>query len=95
MLLAVRDGGKDRFGLPMSVPHVGGRYIVTGTYEMPYGLGCTLLGMDPSPYRGYILHKRSKKDPRGVWFFVEVDPAEDYLKAQEIFEREQTKDKLE
>jgi hypothetical protein len=59
-------------GLPLDWPVAGRRYIVVDTYEMPYGLGCTLEGMDHAPYRGYFLHRRGKGKLSG-WWFKEVD----------------------
>ena len=72
-MIAVKDGAHDQYGLPLQRPVAGAQYKVTGTYEMPYGLGCTLEGMNPWPYRGYILHKRSKKNPDGIWYFQEIE----------------------
>lgn len=72
VVIAILDGGHDASGLPVQRPRAGEQYKVIDTYEMPYGLGCTLEGMEPAPYRGYILHRRSKKNPDGVWYFEEV-----------------------
>lgn len=73
VVIAIRDGGRGPDGMPETVPLTGRQYMVTETYEMPYGLGCCLKGMDPAPYRGYMLHRRSKKNPDGVWYFQEVE----------------------
>lgn len=86
VVVATRDGGRDREGLPIDVPRAGHRYIVVDTYETPYGLGVELENMDPFPYRGYILHRRSKKAKPGGdkgWYFKEVDLTEQILQAAE------------
>lgn len=72
LVVALKDGGHDAMGLPTERPIAGHVYVINDTYEMPYGLGCTLVGMDPAPYRGYILHRRSKRNPEGTWYFQEV-----------------------
>lgn len=82
VVVATRDGGRDPDGLPLDIPRAGHRYIVVDTYEMPYGLGCTLEGMDHFPYRGYYLHRRGKGKSSG-WYFKEVDMAEEILQAAE------------
>lgn len=51
-------------------------YRITGTYEMPYGLGCTLLGLNPWPYAGYFLHRRGKGTMSG-WYFEPLKEADD------------------
>lgn len=75
---AVRDGGHDASGLPFQRPVAGKLYRITGIYEMRYGLGCTLQGMNPAPYRGYFLYV-SPGIMRGVhpgWYFKKVDVAD-------------------
>lgn len=54
-VVAIRNGGKDRRGRPHDRPVKGEVYRITGIYRMSYGLGCTLEGLDPSPYRGFFL----------------------------------------
>lgn len=80
VVVALKKGGRDIYGRPAQVPEPGKRYTVIETYEMGYGLGCTLEGMDPSPYRGYVLFRaKGKKQPGGkvardgTWLFAEVD----------------------
>lgn len=75
VVVAIRDGGHDREGLPIMRPVAGKTYRVVETYEMKYGLGCTLAGMDPWPYRGYFLHVRGKSGRAG-WYFAKLDVAD-------------------
>lgn len=56
LVVATRNGGKDKQGFPRQRPVKGKIYRITGMYEMKYGIGCTLEGMDPAPYRGYFFY---------------------------------------
>lgn len=75
VVVATRDGGHDREGLPFMRPSAGKTYRITSIYAMNYGLGCTLAGMDPRPYRGYFLHVRGKSGRAG-WYFAKLDVAD-------------------
>jgi hypothetical protein len=77
VVVAVRDGGYDTAGRPVQRPERGKTYRIESVYEMRYGLGCTLVGMDPSPYRGYFLHvrKRSRSFEAG-WYFERIESAD-------------------
>lgn len=64
---------------PIMRPHVGKIYTITSIYRANYGLGCTLEGLDPSPFRGYLLHVR-KPWRRGMeegWYFRKVEAADE------------------
>lgn len=76
-VVAIRNGGYDRHGLPVQRPMAGKVYRVTGIYEMAYGLGCTLEGMDPRPYKGYFLLVRPGYGARSGWYFKKVERASD------------------
>lgn len=67
-VVALLDGGTDRRGCPYDRPRRGQIYRITGIYEMRYGLGCTLEGMDPRPYRGYFLFVKRQ----GQWYFRKI-----------------------
>lgn len=73
---ALRDGGHDKKGQPVQRPVKGRRYMVLSTYEMRYGLGCTLVGLNPQPYLGYFLHVAHGPRNRLGWYFREVPPEE-------------------
>lgn len=60
-VIAVQAGGRDPNGIPFQCPEVGKIYRVTGIYQTKYGYGCELDGMDPGPYRGYLLYVRDDK----------------------------------
>lgn len=77
---ALRHGGHDSQGRPAQRPVAGRRYIVVETYEMKYGLGCALEGMDPSPYLGYFLFIKGN-GKRAGWYFKEIDIADDIITA--------------
>lgn len=71
---AVMKGGRDKRGFPIQCPMVGRVYRVKSIYEMDYGLGCTLHGMDPSPFKGYLLFvidgfQRRGFRPQAGWYF--------------------------
>jgi len=73
-MAALHDGGRDPDGLPVQAPVAGQRYKLTGIYRAPYGLGCTLLNMDPYPYRGYFLFITKnqwvrQRNLRPGWYF--------------------------
>lgn len=67
-VVALKDGDRCPQGLPLVVPLKGEHYTITSIYEMPYGLGCTLEGMNHAPYRGYFLYRD------GEWYFEKVNP---------------------
>lgn len=78
---ATMEGGRDRRGLPIQVPMIGRIYRIKSIYEMKYGLGCTLHGMDASPYKGYLLfvidgYARAGFRPQPGWYFrkAKADP---------------------
>lgn len=64
LVVALKDGGHDAMGLPIARPIAGHVYVVGETYEMPYGLGCTLVGMDAAPYRGLHSPPPKQEEPR-------------------------------
>lgn len=69
IVVATRDGGHDKDGLPRERPTAGKTYRITSIYEMSYGLDCTLEGLDPRPYRGYFLRvDNGPKHNRGEYF---------------------------
>jgi hypothetical protein len=74
MVVATRDGGHDRQGLPIERPRAGKMYRISSIYEMAYGLGCTLEGLDPRPYKGYFLHVNKGKN--AGWYFKPVEVAD-------------------
>lgn len=77
MVVATKNGGHDQYGMPMQRPEVGKLYRVTSVYEMRYGLGCTLRGMDPFPYRGYFLYvKRPSRTIEAGWYFKPLEAAD-------------------
>jgi hypothetical protein len=59
-----------------NIPVFGRKYVVTGVYRMKYGLGCTLEGLDPNPYRGYLLfvHDPFAKNVARGWYYAKVEP---------------------
>lgn len=79
-----RRPGMDDHGRPAIQPVVGQVYVVTGLYQMFYGYGCTLEGLDPKPYRGYILkmiNNKNMPDMELGWYFEKVVPAMDQLRS--------------
>lgn len=52
----VKPAEKSEDGLPSKVPEVGKIYRITGVYLCRYGLGCTLEGLDPYPFRGFCFY---------------------------------------
>lgn len=76
LVVAVKRGGQDRSGLPEIVPQVGMLYRITAIYRMRYGYGCRLEGMDPRPYKGYLLWVTPKHigplEPG--WYFRKAEP---------------------
>lgn len=83
-VVAMRDGGADRRGRPYQRPVKGQRYRVTGVYEMAYGLGCTLEGMDHQPYRGYLLFvKNGSKRFQEGWYFRKLVKDEEPASVEE------------
>lgn len=76
LVVAVRDGGHDKYGFPRERPLAGRVYRVTSVYSMSYGLGCTLEGMDPFPYRGYFLYVENAPRTRRGWYFKRMEPAD-------------------
>ena len=71
LVLAIRDGDRCPLGLPLVVPKAGMLYICTGVYDEWYGLGCTIDGLSPKPYKGYFLNRF------GTVYFKKVLPIED------------------
>ena len=71
--------GMDDHGRPFEQPVVGEIYTVTSIYRINYGLGCTLEGLNPKPYRGYILcmqnNRRFPDMPLG-WYFKKLVPVD-------------------
>lgn len=82
-VVAVKDPGLDELGQPWSRPTKGKIYVITGIYQARYGLGCTLKGLDPSPFRGYLLHVRKpwRRDMEAGWYFRKVEPADEEFTA--------------
>lgn len=81
-VVACRDGGTDRNGLPLSRPVVGRIYRITSIYEMAYGLGCTVAGLDPAPYRGYLLYvKPGRRNLAEGWYFSKLAVADEEFTA--------------
>lgn len=62
---------------PGNIPVFGQKYLITGIYKMKYGLGCTLEGLNPRPYRGYLLfvHEPFAKNIARGWYYAKVEPA--------------------
>lgn len=80
---AIKDGGRDANGLPRARPMAGRFYRITSIYEMRYGLGCTLAGMDAAPYRGYFLFVKPRtirNQPHG-WYFRPIEKADEEFTA--------------
>lgn len=70
VVVATRNGGHDARGLPAQRPVKGQTYRITDIYEMRYGLGCELEGLDPRPYNGYFLYVESRvRGPKRGWYF--------------------------
>jgi hypothetical protein len=74
---AIKNGGFDATGYPRQRPQIGHYYRITSIYNMSYGLGCTLVGMNPAPYRGYFLYVKPGKlrAPAG-WYFRPIEKAD-------------------
>lgn len=92
IVVATRKGSQDARGLPANIPAKGKTYRVKRVYPMPYGLGCEIEGLNPFPYRGFLLYvspsrasKWKKIGPDG-WFFEKVEKADDEF-AQSIARR--------
>ena len=76
---AVMDGGRDRHGLPIQYPVTGRIYKVRSIYEMRYGLGCTLYGMNPRPYKGYLLFVLPEsKFAKTGWYFRKAEADDEF-----------------
>lgn len=75
LVVATKNGGQDEIGQPVERPYRGQLYRITEIYEMNYGLGCRLEGLDPYPYKGYFLCRRNKRGEE-VWYFrhAEAEP---------------------
>lgn len=90
LVVATRSGGQDEIGQPVERPYKGRLYRITDIYEMNYGLGCRLEGLDPYPYKGYFLCRRNKRGEE-VWYFrhAEADEpvAERKVTLKELLER--------
>jgi len=76
IVTATRNGGRDKQGRPTQRPLAGRTYRVTSIYQMDYGLGCTLRGMEPWPYRGYFLYVAEGCGRLSGWYFSKVEPAD-------------------
>ncbi len=93
IVVVTRNGSQDAEGLPRSIPIEGKTYRIKHVYPMPYGLGCEISGLNPWPYRGFLLYvspSRSKKwkniGPEG-WFFAKVEKADEGF-MESIFSKE-------
>lgn len=89
---AIREGGRDSRGLPRQVPMIGRVYRVTSVYEMAYGLGCTLQGMNATPYNGYLLYviagyRRRGFQPESGWYFRKAAADEGFQELMEIIKQ--------
>ena len=64
----------DTSSRPEARPQLGEVYTVTGTYSADYGQGCTLEGLDPFPYAGYVLYATPFNSLyiAGGWYFEPV-----------------------
>lgn len=81
MVVATKNGGHDSSGMPYERPIAGRAYRVLGVYQMRYGLGCRLEGMDPWPYKGYFLYVhpryvRSRMRAEPGWYFTRLEKAD-------------------
>jgi len=54
-VVCVQPAGVDDNCEPQIRPVVGEVYTVTSVYRAFYGLGCQLEGLNPRPYKGYLL----------------------------------------
>lgn len=57
-------------------PEIGEVYTITSIYEQFYGIGCTLEGMDPFPFKGYLLFvdRPFALDMARGWYFRKLEP---------------------
>jgi hypothetical protein len=55
LVIALRDGKRSPSGFPVVIPKKGQLYRCTGVYTQWYGLGCTLEGLNPKPWKGFFL----------------------------------------
>jgi hypothetical protein len=76
LVVALLDGKRSPHGFPVVTPKAGHFYIVTSIYEEWYGLGCTLDGLNPKPYRGFFLVSM------GVHYFKKVEPVQEEVELQ-------------
>lgn len=76
LVVAIKRGGQDSQGLPDIVPQVGMLYRITSIYRMRYGYGCTLEGLDPRPYKGFLLWVSGRHigPLKQGWYFRKVTP---------------------
>jgi hypothetical protein len=70
---ATRAPELDPDGLPRQHPVVGQTYVLTSIYLTPYGCGCTLAGLDASPYAGYILRRNNNLTGKHRTYFELVE----------------------
>lgn len=85
---AIRDGGVDRNYLPEIIPEKSKLYRVTSVYDAKYGLGCTLKGLDPRPYKGYLLFVLPGiKFAEPGWYFRKVDAEIDFVNLMNVIKR--------
>lgn len=71
----VRPAGVDDNLEPAIRPVLGEVYTITGLYRMNYGVGCRLEGLDPKPYKGYLLYVRKPvagTDMIPGWYFKKL-----------------------
>lgn len=78
-VVALLTGGRSDDGLPFVVPVAGEVYTITSVYEAKYGLGCTLEGLDPYPFKGFFLAVRpgirmAGRPIPGGWYFQKLQP---------------------
>lgn len=61
-------------GQPAERPKLGEQYVVLTTYPASYGIGCTLEGLNPFPYEGYVLYAEAENSlaVAGGWYFVRL-----------------------
>lgn len=75
---AIKNGGFDATGYPRQRPEIGRYYRITSIYKMSYGLGCTLAGMNPAPYKGYFLYvKPGRLSVPAGWYFRPIEKADE------------------
>ena len=74
-VVCIRAAGCDDNCDPQIRPVVGEVYTVSAIYHMFYGLGCRLEGLNPWPYKGYLMRvdDNSKlSDAELGWYFEKL-----------------------